>query len=220
MDNVNNVTNIPRSRSNEAVLIVDMISDFSFEGGEQMFDRALSAAENVAELKRRADDVGVPVVFVNDNYGKWNEDFGTYVKNTMEASNRGRQMVEALQPGNDDLYVVKPQRSGFYATPLGVLLLSMDVSKVIVTGVTTDICVLFTAHDAYMRGYHVEVPADCSATIEPKHHDQALRYLERVADAETRNGKDIEFAIGGEPWGQNATRFVSTDVPDMHISDP
>lgn len=220
MDNVNNVTNIPRSRSNEAVLIVDMISDFSFEGGEQMFDRALSAAENVAELKRRADDVGVPVVFVNDNYGKWNEDFGTYVKNTMEASNRGRQMVEALQPGNDDLYVVKPQRSGFYATPLGVLLLSMDVSKVIVTGVTTDICVLFTAHDAYMRGYHVEVPADCSATIEPKHHDQALRYLERVADAETRNGKDIEFAIAGEPWGQNATRFVSTDVPDMHISDP
>ena len=220
MDNVNNVTNIPRSRSNEAILIVDMISDFSFEGGEQMFDRAMAAAEKIADLKRRADEADVPVVFVNDNYGKWNEDFGTYVHNTMQASERGREVVEILNPGKDDLYIVKPQRSAFYATPLGVLLLSMDVSKVIVTGVTTDICVLFTAHDAYMRGYHVEVPADCSATVEPRHHDYTLRYLRRVADAETRNSKDIEFAMRENPWRHNGNPFASADVPDMHISDP
>ena len=53
-----------------------------------------------------------------------------------------------------------------------------------VIGWTTDICVLFTAHDAYMRKFKVRVPSDCTNAIRPTHHSQALTFLRRVAEAD------------------------------------
>ena len=152
-----------QAQINTALLIIDLISDFSFKDGEKLFPHALQAAENIAALKTKAKASGVPVIFVNDNYGRWNDDFSGYKKYVRENSEKGRKVLGLIEPEADDYFILKPQRSGFYATALGVLLLSLDVSTVIVTGVTTDICVLFTAHDAYMRGFHVGVPGDCSA---------------------------------------------------------
>src|SRR5262249_37815312 len=86
---------------------------------------------------------------------------------------------------------------GFYGTSLGVLLLSMGVSNIILTGVTTDICILFTAHDAYMRGYNVHIPSDCCASGDPKHHSNALSFLKRVAEADVRETEAIDFAKAG-----------------------
>jgi nicotinamidase-related amidase len=181
------------ARSNVALLIIDMISDFDFKDGDRLYDQALAAARNISFLKSRAKKVGVPVIFVNDNYGKWHEDFGTYVSRTKLQSEKGRVITDIVDPRPEDLFILKPQRSGFYATPLGVLLLSMEVSNLIVTGITTDICVLFTAHDAYMRGYHVRIPNDCSAAVKPKYHFGALRFLERIAEADIRSSCDLEF---------------------------
>jgi nicotinamidase-related amidase len=197
------VTKIPKAQSNAAVLVVDMISDFDFDGGNKLFDQAVKVAENISDLKSRATSSGVPVIYVNDNFGKWNEDFGTYVENTMNRSRKGQAIGEILKPEKNDLFILKPQRSGFYATALGVLLLSMDVSKIIITGVTTDICVLFTAHDAYMRGYHVQVPSDCSAAVETEDHDHALNFLKRVADANINPSGEIEFEVMDKErnWG-------------------
>lgn len=225
MKQLNKVTKIPKSRSNAAVLIVDMISDFEFDGGNKLFDQAVQVAESIAEFKSRANDSGVPVIYVNDNFGKWHEDFGTYVSNTMNSSKKGRAIGEILRPDQDDLFILKPQRSGFYATALGVLLLSLDVSKVIVTGVTSDICVLFTAHDAYMRGYHVQVPSDCSAAIESEDHDLALKFLERVADADTTPSESIDFEVisNDRSWQSTAKPAPQTYAFSQelqHISEP
>ena len=184
---------VDENSKGEALLIMDMISDFSFEDGDKLFEPALAAAEKIAELKKRARAAAASVIYVNDNYGRWNEDFGTFVERTSESSGKGRQIIEKLEPEPDDLFVVKPQRSGFYATPLGVLLLSKDIFRLTITGVTTDICVLFTAHDAYMRGFCVQVPADATAAVKPEYHAQALDFIRRVADANTGECKAIEF---------------------------
>lgn len=181
-------------RSNCSLLIVDLISDFSFKDGDKLFPQAVAAAENVKRLKKRAKESGVPVIYVNDNYGRWNDDFAGYTSYIRENSEMGRELLRLIEPEEGDHFILKPQRSGFYATALGVLLLSMNVSNVVVTGVTTDICVLFTAHDAYMRGYHVNVPADCTGAVERRHHDQALDLLARVAEADTTESSGVMFS--------------------------
>jgi len=177
----------------EALLILDMISDFQFEDGEKLYPHALKAAGAIAGLKRKAKSSGAAVVYVNDNYGRWNEDFHTYTRNVRENSEKGRRIIELIEPESDDMFVLKPQRSGFYATPLGVLLLSMGASRVVVTGVTTDICVLFTAHDAYMRGFSVCVPSDCSGAVQPAHHRRALKFLERIAGVDISESDKVKF---------------------------
>ena len=177
----------------EALLILDMISDFEFEDGNKLYPQALEAAAAIAQLKRKAKEADAAVVYVNDNYGRWNEDFHTYTRNVSEKSEKGRRIIELLEPEGNDMFVLKPQRSGFYATPLGVLLLSMGTSRVLIAGVTTDICVLFTAHDAYMRGFSVNVPTDCSAAVRPAHHRRALKFLERIADVDISISGEVEF---------------------------
>jgi nicotinamidase-related amidase len=180
-----------------------MISDFEFKDGEKLCPHALAAAENIRELKKRAKDHCVPVIYVNDNYGHWEEDFRSFAERIVSGSDRGRRITELLAPEENDLYILKPQRSGFYETPLSVLLQSLKVSNLIICGVTTDMCVLFTAHDAYMRGFQVYVPADCSAAAEVKYHIDALELLERVADARIGSSREIDFAVldenGAEP---------------------
>ena len=178
-----------------ALLIVDMISDFEFEGGDKLCLNALKAAENISELKKRAKDHCAPVIYVNDNYGRWNEDFRTMAERIRSGSKKGRRITEILAPEENDLYILKPQRSGFYETPLSVLLQSLKVSNLVICGVATDICVLFTAHDAYMRGFQVFVPSDCCSAIEMDHHTEALDLLGRVTDVRIGSYKQIDFGL-------------------------
>ena len=199
-----------------ALLIVDMISDFEFDDGEKLCPHAFAAAENIRELKRRAKDHCVPVIYVNDNYGHWEEDFRSFADRIGSGSDRGRRITELLAPEENDLYILKPQRSGFYETPLSVLLQSLKVSNLIICGVTTDMCVLFTAHDAYMRGFHVYVPADCSAAVEVKYHTEALELLERVAEARIGGSREIDFgALERNGTGPDITRNVPDVETDM-----
>lgn len=177
-----------------ALLIVDMISDFEFTDGEQLFKHAIPAAEKIIKLKQRAQDAGWPVIYVNDNYGRWQEDFAQQVKRIIKKKCLGREIAEMLRPSRQDYYVLKPHRSGFYETPLEVLLSSLDVGRVVITGVTTDICVLFTAHDADMRGLKVMVPEDCTAAVAPTHHASALALLRRAAHTETTASAGLEIA--------------------------
>jgi nicotinamidase-related amidase len=179
-----------------AILIVDMIADFGFEDGEELFTHALPVAGRIADLKKKAANASVPVIYVNDNYHRWKDDFKATMRSA-ESSKSGKQIVEILGPNADDYYVLKPQRSGFFGTPLDFLLENLNVSNLIVTGVTTDICVLFTAHDAYMRGYSVRVPGDCSAAVDVRDHRSALGLVARVADADICESDKIGFSLRG-----------------------
>lgn len=194
------------AKPSAALLIIDMLSDFEFEDGDKLFKNACGIVDNIQKLKKQAKAKGIPVVYVNDNYGRWNEDFKSYIAKLRKDSEKARTILEKLEPAPDDHFVLKPQRSGFYATALAGLLMSLNASSVIVTGVTTDICILFTAHDAYMRGFYIHVPEDCCAAVEPEHHKYALDFLCRVADADTTASQWIglfDQEIFNEDQGSN-----------------
>jgi nicotinamidase-related amidase len=177
------------------LLIIDMIADFEFENGDRLFEKALPAAQKIAHLKQRAAKCRIPVIYVNDNHGVWKNDFEDMLA-VAASSPRGRQILGLIRPCKDDYHVLKPQRSGFFGTPLDVLLTSLDVSDLVITGISTDICVLFTAHDAYMRGFRLMVPADCTGALDDRHRDYALDLLRRVADADTRPSTELDLRAG------------------------
>lgn len=177
-----------------------MISDFDFPDGRRLFASALPAAKKIASLKKRLAASDIPVIYVNDNFNKWHDSFATTIESVQRSSAAGRQIVDILQPGELDYYVLKPDRSGFYETPLGVLLEVLRVTDLIITGVTTDICVLFTANDAYMRGFKVVVPSDCCAAVRETWHEQALDLMKRTVEADVRSGARavaLESETGG-----------------------
>lgn len=157
-----------------ALLLIDVINDLEFTGGEQLLPAALDMARNLRSLKHRAKLAGIPAIYVNDNFGRWRSDFRCQVEHCLEAGIRGREITEMLHPDTDDYFVLKPAHSGFYASSLEVLLASLKVRTLILTGLAGNICVLYTANDAYMRGFNLIVPPDCTASNDPRLNDQAL----------------------------------------------
>ena len=166
-----------------ALVLIDMINDLEFPEGAQMADAAVAAAERIAALKAQAKTRGIPVIYANDNFGKWRSDFREVVKHCLEDGVRGQRLAELLKPDREDYFVLKPKHSAFFETTLGTLLEHLGTRHLILTGITGDICVLFTAADAHMRDYRIHVPSDCLASHEPLDTKQALRYMQRVLNA-------------------------------------
>lgn len=73
------------------------------------------------------------------------------------------------------------------------LLEYLQVKTLILTGLTGDICVLFTANDAYMRDYHLIVPADCVASSDESENERALAHMARVLKADIRPSAELEL---------------------------
>ena len=188
-----NPNGAPPPRSPVALLLIDVITDFEFEDGDALLRAARPMAERLAKLKKKAKRAGAAAIYVNDNFGRWQEDFKTIVGAFTEPGAKGSDVVELLKPEPDDYYVLKPHRSAFYSTSLTLLLEKLNCRKLIVTGVTTDICVLFTANDAYMRGFDLHVPSDCVAAVKDDYNKQALGFIERVLKADTRPSDKLRF---------------------------
>jgi nicotinamidase-related amidase len=177
-----------------ALLLIDVINDLEFEGGEELFETALAAAKNIAGLKKRAHQARVPVIYVNDNFGKWRSDFKRIVTHCLQDNVRGRPIAELLQPDDDDYFVLKPKHSGFFSTTLDLLLEYLGARTLVLTGIAGNNCVLFTANDAYLRDYKLIIPADCTASIRREDNDNALHQMEGVLKADIRASAEVEFA--------------------------
>jgi nicotinamidase-related amidase len=179
--------------SRVALLIIDMINAFDFKGAKAMLPRALAAARATAALKRRAHKAGVPVVYVNDNFGRWRSDFHQLLEHCLHSP--GRDIARLLKPGKDDYFVLKPKHSGFQFTTLDVLLEHLGAETLILTGVAGNFCVLFTAHDAYMRDYRLVVPEDCVASLSESDDRYALAHMARVTKADVRASRELGLEI-------------------------
>ncbi|NEU30050.1 cysteine hydrolase [bacterium LRH843] len=177
--------------SSYALLIIDMINDLEFESGSRLFPFAYHAAKNISLLKTRLKENGVPIIYVNDNYGRWQSDFPSIVEYFLENEVRGKPIIELIKPNDDDYFVLKPKFSGFFATPLELLLSHLQVNTLILTGVAGNMCVQFTANDAYMRDFKLIIPPDCIASVTKEANDKAINIMDEVIKADIRFAKDI-----------------------------
>src|SRR3954462_3662708 len=175
-----------------ALLIIDMINAFDFGGADKVLARALQAAKAIRRLRERAQEARVPTVYVNDNFGRWRSDFRQILEHVLDSP--GREIARLLEPRKEDYFVLKPKHSGFQFTTLDVLLEHLGAETLVLTGVAGNFCVLFTAHDAYMRDYHLVVPSDCIASQTQDQDDYALAHMARVTKADTPLSSDIDFS--------------------------
>jgi nicotinamidase-related amidase len=180
-------------RADSALIILDLISDFSFENGAAVARAALPVAWRIAKLKARAKAAGIPAIYVNDALGRWRSDFPGLMRHCAGKGSRGAPIVHAVAPENDDYCVLKPKHSGFFATPLDTLLEHLGAQRLILTGASSHQCVLFTANDAYVRDLELAIPRDCISARTRTDTRLALQYFTRVLAADIRPSMAMRF---------------------------
>jgi nicotinamidase-related amidase len=183
----------PRLRHRQVLLLVDVINDMVFPGSSALVAQAVPMARRLAKLKARAKARGVPCVYCNDNFGRWRSDFRSLVAHCVSDEVPGRPVATLLQPDDDDYFILKPRHSAFFATPLELLLRDLEADTLVIAGIAGNICVLFSANDAYIRGYRVVVPTDCIASNTRADTRRALQQMRTVLRADVRRSSSIRF---------------------------
>jgi nicotinamidase-related amidase len=185
-------------KSKFALLVIDVINDLDFPEANQLLRFARPMARKLLRLKERAKKAGIPVIYVNDNFGRWQSDFRRQVQHCLRAESRGHEIVKLLRPEEDDYFVLKPKHSGFFSTTLEMLLRYLGSETLIITGIAGNFCVLFTANDAYMRDYGLIIPADCTASNTAAENREALSLMRKFLKADTRPSTRIRLPAAGK----------------------
>jgi nicotinamidase-related amidase len=175
------------------LILIDVINHFEFPDGEKVLRQALPIASRLARLKKRAHAAGMSTIYVNDNFGQWRTDVSKLMDYCVRPEAIGRVFVEQIRPDKDDYFVLKPMHSGFYQTPLEVLLRYLDASTLVLAGLTTNSCIVCTAHDAKMREFELYVPSDCSASRTAKEHRQAVEHIRMMTDAKVAESGSLRL---------------------------
>ena len=181
-----------------ALVIIDMQRDFLEPGG---FGDALGndvgllrrAIEPTRRLLAAARQAGLLVIHTREGHRADLSDLppakrarGHFTVGIGDVGPMGRILVRG-EPGHDivpELYpaagepvVDKPGKGAFFATDLHTILQSRAIEKLVVTGVTTEVCVNTTVREANDRGYDCLVLRDCCASYFPEFHDSALKMI-------------------------------------------
>lgn len=172
----------------QAILVIDMINDFVIGkyGSEQArrIVPILKSFLNWARVKK------IPVIYVQDTHSPEDPELKIWGKHALKGTG-GCETVRELSRGPKDILIKKNTFSGFYRTKLEFLLKKSKVKGLILTGITTDICVKHTAADAFFRGYGIKVASDCCAALSEEDHRAALDYMKKVYGAKIVNSKEV-----------------------------
>jgi nicotinamidase-related amidase len=172
-------------RKRLAILVLDVITDFRFPGGAVVRKAFAKRAPALARLLARARRAGVPVIYVNDDPGPWRSDAPGLLRRCAARSPAVAGLIRQLEPLPQDLVILKPRHSGFYATPLQPLLESLRVDTLVLTGLSTESCVWITACDAHTRGFGLIVPMDTMAGLSERAVTASLTGLRTTLAART-----------------------------------
>jgi nicotinamidase-related amidase len=180
-------------KSPVALLLIDVINDLEFPGAERLVRHARPMAKRLAAFKQRAKRAGIPVIYVNDNFGRWQSDVNKLVEHCLEDGMRGEPIVRLLKPDPDDYFVLKPKHSAFYSTTLDTLLDYIGARTLILAGFAGNICILFSANDAYMRDFLLYVPEDCIASNTKRDNTVAVELMRTVLKADVTKSTELDL---------------------------
>src|SRR2546423_1105610 len=191
-----------------ALLLIDVVNDFEFEGGDALLELALPVGKNIANLKRLAKQAGIPAIYVNDNFGKWQSDLNKIVSHCLDDGVRWEPFVRLVLPDEDNYLALKPNPPVSICTSRDFLLEHLGGKSLTLAGIAGNNCLLFTANDAYMRDFKLIVPADCSVSQTPQDNENALKQMEKVLKADIRPAGELNLEA------LNAGEDASTDSAD------
>lgn len=162
----------------DVLLVVDVLNDFEHDDGEKLLASFRERAAAMRESIRLVRAAGIPVVYVNDDLGRWDSDAPQLGRDA--AKGRGGDMVGTLLPERGDRVLLKQRYSAFDHTPLEILLESLQAERVLLIGAATEGCIVQTAIDARERGLKASIIADACASTDPGLEAIALEYAEQV----------------------------------------
>ncbi len=167
------------------LIIADMLNDFVREGAPLEVPAARTIVDNIKREIKKARKKQIPVIYCCDAHKEEDPEFRLWPRHAVKGT-EGANIIQQLKPQKEDHVIEKTSYSCFYKTSLDKVLKQLGRSHLIITGVVTNICVLYTVAEAYMRGYAITVPQDCIAALTKKEHQFALRQMKRVFHAEIK----------------------------------
>ncbi|MFP7170650.1 isochorismatase family cysteine hydrolase [Terribacillus sp. 7520-G] len=165
----------------KAVLFIDVFNNFDFPDGDKLLENTKKILPNWKKLRQKAKENDWPVIFVNDHYGIWQDNFKKIADYCRNEDNK--EIIDSMMPTEDDYFLLKPKHSAFFQTSLPSLLKELHCNHVILAGIAGNICVIFSANDAHMREFELDVPKNCVASNTKNQNDDALRVIEMTLSA-------------------------------------
>jgi nicotinamidase-related amidase len=166
-----------------ALIVIDMLNAYDHEDADLLADSVREVLPQIVELRdRAADDDDTLLLYVNDNYDHWDSDRGELLERAM--SGRHPDLVEPIAPRGKVPFVPKGRHSIFYQTAVDHVLRVNGVQRTVLIGQVSEQCILYSALDAYLRGYEVCVPRDAVAHIHPDLARAALEMMQRNMHAD------------------------------------
>ncbi|MGW3559896.1 cysteine hydrolase family protein [Streptomyces sp. NPDC000963] len=162
--------------SKTALVVIDMLNRYDHPDAEFLVPSVERALPAVVSLLDEARERDLPVVYANDNFGKWRSHHGEILEAALGGPHA--DLVDPVRPDESSYFVVKARHSAFYDTPLAYLLEKLDVDHLVLCGQVTEQCVLYSALDAHIRHLSVTVARDAVAHIHEDLADAALRMME------------------------------------------
>lgn len=190
--------------SETALLIIDMMNLFDFEGGSALAKSAHACSRVIRRLRDRFDDAEAPVIYVNDNFSHWQGDFRELVAACETAEGFSSRIARGLAPRPGHYHVLKPKHSCFLGTPLAILLAKLGVRQLVLTGIAADSCILATASDANMHELALWVPGDAVAAITRDRKAKALALIKASLGGDVRGSRAIPTLFPSAPESQKA----------------
>jgi nicotinamidase-related amidase len=175
----------------DALLLIDVVNTFDHEDGDALLASFRERLPGFQEALSRARAARIPVVYVNDNAGRWDSDAPALLRLAME-DGRGSDVVAAVAPQTGDRFVLKPRYSAFDHTPLVIILRELEVERLLLAGAATEACVVQTAIDARELGFKVTILADACATVDEEVERLAFEYAERVVGARVKSAGEVQ----------------------------
>ena len=169
------------AKQRRALLVIDMLEDFVRPGAPLEVPRTRDILPALRRRVSRARRGGELVVYVCDSHRKNDPEFARmgWPPHAV-AGTKGAAVVREISPAPGDVVVEKRTYSGFHRTHLSSVLRRHGIRSLSLSGCVTNICILYTAADAAMRGYDVTVEESVVAGLDDASHRFALDQMEKV----------------------------------------
>jgi nicotinamidase-related amidase len=163
----------------DALLVVDAINEFEHEDADKLLASFRERADGLRTALERARADGIPVIYVNDDYGRHDGDAPGLVRRASEG--KGGDVVAPIAPQPGEPFLFKTRYSALDHTMLELLLEDLEVERVLLVGGATEACIVQTGIDARELDLKVTIIAGACATVDEHIEEVSLHYAEEVA---------------------------------------